>query len=134
MAKLGTIQGIGFRYDQKFADIGVKSVEQFLALGATRKGRAELALKTGIPDTLILKWINHADLIRIKGIGGDYAELLEAAGVDSVPELAQRKGEMLFKTMVELNTAKKMVRKIPSEASVISWVTQAKLLEKIVTH
>lgn len=134
MPKLGTIEGIGDAYAEKFAAIGIKTVEEFLLQGAAKKGRVELARKTGISEELILKWINHADLIRIKGIGGDYAELLEAAGVDSVPELATRKAENLFAKMVEINTGKKLVRKIPSESSVISWVDQAKTLPKVVQH
>ena len=134
MSKLGTIEGIGDMYAEKFAAIGIKTCEDFLLQGASKKGREELARKTGISDKLILKWINHADLIRINGIGGDYAELLEAAGVDSVPELATRKPENLFAKMVELNTGKKLVRKIPSQTSVISWVDQAKTMAKVVHH
>jgi predicted flap endonuclease-1-like 5' DNA nuclease len=101
---------------------------------SNKKGRTELAEKSEISEKLILKWANHADLIRIKGIGGEYAELFEAAGVDTVPELATRKAENLFKKMQEINEAKSLVRKLPTEAQVEDWITQAKTLPRVLQY
>ncbi len=97
MSKLSVIEGIGEAYEARLEEAGVKSIEVLLETCATKKGRSDIAEKTGITEKLILKWANNADLARIKGIGGEYAELLEAAGVDTVPELATRKADNLFK-------------------------------------
>lgn len=134
MAKLSVIEGIGETYEAKLIDSGVKSMEKLLETCSTKKGRMELAEKTGISEKLILKWANHADLSRIKGIGGEYAELLEAAGVDTVPELATRKAENLYKKMVEVNEAKSLVRKLPTEKQVTGWVEQAKDLPRVMQY
>lgn len=134
MSKLSTIEGIGDAYEAKLEAAGVKSVEALLDACATKKGRAELAEKTGISEKLILKWANHADLARVKGIGGEYAELLEAAGVDSVPELATRKAENLFKKMQEVNDAKSLVRKMPTAAQVEDWIKQATALPRVLQY
>ena len=134
MSKLSIIEGIEEAYETKLEAAGVKSIEALLDTCATKKGRTELAEKTGISEKLILKWANHADLARIKGIGGEYAELLEAAGVDTVPELAMRKAENLFKKMQETNDAKSLVRKLPTEAQVEDWVKQAAALPRILQY
>ncbi|MPM03265.1 hypothetical protein SDC9_49530 [bioreactor metagenome] len=134
MSKLSIIEGIGEAYETKLEAVGVKSIEALLDTCATKKGRTELAEKTGISEKLILKWANHSDLARIKGIGGEYAELLEAAGVDTVPELAMRKAENLFKKMQETNDAKSLVRKLPTEAQVEDWVKQAAALPRILQY
>jgi len=134
MAKLSVIEGIGESYENKLKEAGISSIETFLEQCATKKHRTELAEKTGISEKLILKWVNHADLIRIKGIGGEYAELLEAAGVDTVPELANRKPENLFVKIVEVNTEKKLVRKLPVEKQVAGWVAQAKELPRKLSY
>mgnify|MGYP000862628398 FL=1 len=93
-----------------------------------------MAAKSGIKPELILKWVNNADLFRIKGVGSEYAELLEAAGVDTVPELAKRKAENLVKRMAEVNNDKHLVRRLPVEKQVSGWVAQAKTLERIVKY
>lgn len=134
MSKVSLIEGIGEAYELKLEAGGVNSVEALLEACATKKGRSQLAEKTGISEKLILKWANHADLIRIKGIGGEYAELLEAAGVDTVPELATRKGENLFKKLQEINDAKSLVRKLPTQAQVEDWITQAAALPRVLTY
>lgn len=134
MSKLSIIEGIGETYEAKLEAAGVKSIEALLETCATKKGRTELAEKSGISEKLILKWANHADLARIKGIGGEYAELLEAAGVDTVPELAMRKAENLFKKMQETNDAKSLVRKLPTETQVEDWVKQAAALPRILQY
>lgn len=134
MSKLSIIEGIGEVYEAKLEAVGVKSIEALLETCATKKGRSELAEKTGISGKLILKWANHADLARIKGIGGEYAELLEASGVDTVPELATRKAENLFKKMQEVNEAKSLVRRIPTEEQVADWVKQAAELPRVLQY
>lgn len=130
MAKLAKIEGIGPVYAEKLAAAGVRGVAGLLKAGATPKGRKSLAEKTGISDRLLLEWVNHADLFRIKGIGEEYSDLLEAAGVDTVAELAQRKAENLFAKLGEANAAKKLVRQLPSLKMVAGWIAQAKALPR----
>lgn len=134
MTKLIKIEGIGETYQKKLNAGGLFSIEDLLEKGATVKGRKVIAEKSGINENLILEWANRADLFRIKGIGEEYSDLLEAAGVDTVPELAQRKAENLFQKMVDLNAAKKLVRKLPALSQVQSWVEQAKKLPRLLTY
>jgi predicted flap endonuclease-1-like 5' DNA nuclease len=132
--KLTDIQGIGPSYAEKLAEIGLTTQEQLLADGKTPKGRAEIAEKSGISSKLVLGWINRADLARIKGVGEEYADLLEHAGVDTVPELAQRNASNLHKKMSEVNEAKNLVRSLPSEKMVTGWVEQAKELPRAIEY
>lgn len=134
MAKIVDIEGVGPAYAAKLAGAGVATTEALLEKGATAKGRKELAEKSGIKEELILKWVNHSDLYRIKGVGSEYADLLEAAGVDTVPELATRKPENLLEKMTAVNTAKKLVRKLPVLKQVVDWVEQAKKLPRVITY
>ena len=134
MSKLVDIEGIGPAYAEKLQAAGVTTVEKLLEHGATKKGRDTIADGSGIEYARILKFVNHADLMRIKGIGGEYAELLEAAGADSVPELAARKPENLHTKLVEVNETKKLVRQVAAASQVADWVEQAKALPRIVTH
>jgi uncharacterized membrane protein len=128
------IEGIGPVYSQKLKDVGITSAESLLAKGSTPKGRKELAETTGISDKLILRWVNMVDLFRIKGVGQEYAELLEAAGVDTVLELAQRVPANLLPKMVAVNEEKKLVRRLPVLAQVESWVEQAKSLPRVIQY
>jgi hypothetical protein len=134
MTALATIEGIGGVYDGKLKGVGVTSVEKLLEMGASPKGRKDLAEKAGISGDLILKWINRADLYRVKGIAEEYSDLLEAAGVDTVVELAQRKAANLYAKLVEVNEAKKLVRQMPTQASVSAWIDSAKALPRVVTY
>ena len=134
MKKLSLIEGIGETYTGKLEAGGIKSVDNLLEAGAGKKGRQALSEKTGISEKMILKWVNRADLFRIKGISTQYSDLLEIAGVDTVPELAQRKAENLQAKMVEVNEEKKLVKKVPTLADVESWIAQAKELPRVVTH
>lgn len=134
MATLESIEGIGPSYAQKLKAVGVTTVEGLLKKGATPKGRQEVAENSGISEKLILEWVNHADLFRIKGVGEEYADLLEAAGVDTVVELAQRKAENLFQKMGATNAQKKLVRKLPTQAQVTDWIEQAKALPRMVSY
>jgi len=127
------IEGIGPVYAKKLKAAGVWTTGALLKRAANPKGRQELAAKTGIDDSVILKWANMADLMRIKGVGEEYSELLEAAGVDTVKELKQRRPDNLAKAMAEAN-AKKMVRLVPGEKRVAAWVNQANKLPGILTY
>jgi predicted flap endonuclease-1-like 5' DNA nuclease len=134
MTKLVTVEGIGEVYAQKLQGAGVRSVEDFLKKGSSPAGRKAIAEQTGISDKLVLEWINHCDLFRIKGVGEEYADLLEEAGVDTVPELAQRNAANLFAKMVETQNEKKLVRKMPVESQVADWIEQAKNLPRVITY
>ena len=134
MAKIIDVEGIGSKYAEKLSKVGIKTTDVLLKAGSTPKGRKELAEKTGIGDALILEWVNHVDLYRIRGVGSEYADLLEEAGVDTVPELAQRKPEHLLEKMTAVNAEKKLVRRLPVLSQVQSWVEQAKKLERKVTY
>ena len=133
-ASLLSIEGIGPSYAAKLRKAGVRSATALLAKGATPQGRKEIAEKTGIGESLILRWVNHADLFRIKGVGGQYAELLEAAGVDTVVELAQRNADNLHQTLVAANEEQKRVRKLPTLKESKAWVKQAKRLPRTIKY
>ncbi|TLN15052.1 DUF4332 domain-containing protein [bacterium] len=134
MANLLTVEGIGPKYAEKLKAAGVAGTDALLKIGSTPKGRKDLAEKSGISDALILEWVNHVDLFRIKGVAEEYADLLEEAGVDTVPELAQRAPKNLFQKIVEVNEAKKLVRKLPTEKMVADWVDQAKKLPRVINY
>ena len=134
MAKLTDIEGIGPAIAEKLLSAGITSVDGLLKACGSAKGRKEVAAKTGLDEKDLLEWTNHADLFRIKGIGSEYEDLLEAAGVDTCPELAKRKANNLTKKMEEINAEKKLVRRTPPESVVEDWINQAKKLPKIVTH
>lgn len=128
------IEGIGEVYAGKLKEVGIVTLEALLEKGSTPQGRAELAEKTGISATLLLRWVNRADLFRVKGIGEEYADLLEVAGVDTVPELAQRNPDNLFQKLAAVNEEKKRVRRLPTLEQVRQWVEQAKELPRVVTY
>ena len=132
--KIVDIEGIGPAYAAKLAKAGVRTVEGLLKEGASAKGRKEIAEKSGIGEAMVLKWVNRADLARVKGIGSEYADLLEAAGVDTVVELAKRVPANLVAKMTEVNEAKKLVRKLPVLSQVEGWVKQAKDLPRAVSY
>ena len=134
MAKLEVIEGIGPIYANKLRAAGVSSIESLLSTGATPKGRRELAAKTGIGDEYIMDWVNRADMMRIRGIGEEYSDLLEKAGVDTVVELAQRRADNLHAKMLQVNTQKKLVRRPPSQNMVADWIRQAKSLPRAVSY
>ena len=128
------IEGIGEVFAKKLKSVGVSTTEALLEVGGTAKGRTELASKTGISEAKILEWVNRADLYRIKGVGSEYSDLLEAAGVDTVVELAKRVPANLLAKMEEVNKAKKLVRKMPVESQVKDWIEQAKALPRKVSY
>ena len=134
MAKISDIEGIGPEYAELLAKEGIKTVEGLLKVAAKSKDRKKLSEVSQISEKLILEWVNLADLFRIKGIGEEYSDLLEEAGVDTVPELAQRKPENLLLKLVEINEEKNLVRRLPVLSQVEDWVKQAKDLPRIVEY
>jgi len=134
MAKLEIIEGIGPAYADKLRAAGISSVEALLEKGCTPKGRKEIEEATGISHALILEWVNLADLMRIKGVGEEYSDLLEEAGVDTVKELRNRVPANLHQKMLEVNEAKRLVRRPPARSQVESWVKQAKSLPPKLTY
>lgn len=134
MAKIIQIEGIGPTYAQKLNAEEITTTDELLNAGATPQGREALSEKTGIADSLILEWVNLADLMRIKGVGEEYSDLLEEAGVDTVAELARRNPENLLAKILEVNAAKNLVRRTPYLSFVKSWVEQAKNLPRKVEY
>ena len=134
MRHIETMEGIGQVYASKLLAINIKTTDQLLEKGATKKGRKKIAEESGISEKLILTWVNHCDLFRIKGIGPQYADLLEAAGVDTVPELATRNPKNLLNQLTEINDNKNLVRAMPYLKQVNKWVEQAKNLPKVIRY
>jgi predicted flap endonuclease-1-like 5' DNA nuclease len=132
--KITEIEGIGPARAEKLASAGITTTDHLLEQCGTAKGRAAVAEQTGFDAAHLLKLANMADLMRISGIGGEYSELLEAAGVDTVKELATRRPDNLTAKMAEVNAEKKLVRALPTEASVTKWVEQAKTLDARISH
>lgn len=128
------IEGIGPSYGETLQGVGVRTTDQLLVKGATPTGRTLLSEQTGIGYSQILRWCNQADLMRIRGVGRQYAELLEAAGVDTVRELAQRNPANLASKLRETNDSKKLARVTPAGSSVMAWVEQAKTMEAMITY
>ena len=134
MAPIKDIEGVGDVSAAKLKAAGVATVEAILEKGATPKGREELAAASGIDKGKILEWVNRADLYRIKGVGSEYSDLLEEAGVDTVVELGKRKAENLHKAILDINAKKKLVRRPPALKMVASWIEQAKSLPRVVKY
>ncbi len=134
MTGIVKIEGIGKVYAEKLVAAGIKTTEKLLDVGCKAKAREELAAKTGIAEKLILEWVNLADLMRIKGVGEEYSDLLEEAGVDTVAELAGRVPENLLAKLKETNAKDKLVRRLPVLKQVQSWVAEAKNLPRMVEY
>ncbi len=134
MSKLSDIEGIGEVYASKLEAAGVTSLENLLEKCAQKSGRKEVAEASGLSEKQILNWANRADLARVKGVSTQYADLLEFAGVDTVPELAQRNAENLAAKMAEVNEEKNLVRQVPSAKQVEDWVAQAKELPRAIHY
>lgn len=128
------VEGIGPKYAVMLNEAGIKTTTNLLEAGASKNGRKELAEKTSINEKVILKWVNMCDLFRINGVAGQYAELLEGAGVDTVKELRTRNAENLAEKMAEVNNEKRLCKASPSATVVVKWVEQAKDMEPMVTH
>jgi predicted flap endonuclease-1-like 5' DNA nuclease len=134
MAKLEGVEGIGPVYAADLRRAGVRGTKDLLNKGGTPQGRDQISRASGIGNALILEWVNHVDLFRIKGVGEEYSDLLEEAGVDTVVELAQRVPANLHKAIMETNARKRLVRRPPSQKMVSDWVAQAKRLPRAVFY
>jgi predicted flap endonuclease-1-like 5' DNA nuclease len=132
--KTTAIEGVGEVFAARLREAGISSDSQLLTRAARRRDRALLAETTGLTERQILEWVNHADLMRVHGVGPEYADLLEAAGVDTVPELAQRNPENLYRTIVKVATDKQLVRRPPSEGMVAEWVAEATRLGRTIEY
>jgi predicted flap endonuclease-1-like 5' DNA nuclease len=133
--KIQDVEGIGPVFAQKLQAAGVDTTDELLARGGSKSGRANLAAASGLTETQLLEWVNHADLMRLNGVGSEYADLLEAAGVDSCAELAQRNAANLAQTFQELDAARpNWIRQIPGEATVAGWIAEAKSMAAVVSH
>lgn len=134
MASIDAIEGIGHKDATSLRKARIRTVEALLKNGSTRKGRRNISAATNINEKLILEWVNRADLMRVRGVGEEYSDLLEAAGVDTVKELRRRNPGNLLASMVEVNSKKRLVRRLPTEAMVDRWVDHARNLEPVVTY
>ena len=132
--KIDEIEGIGPAYSAKLQEAGIKTTDDLLDSCGSDKGRKDTAEKTGLSASQLLKWANMADLMRISGVGEEYSELLEAAGVDTVKELKHRNAANLAAKMAEVNEAKNLTRRAPSQSEVEKWVEQAKGMEPRISH
>lgn len=132
--KIDEIEGIGPTYREKLSAAKIKTTDDLLDHCGTATGRKQVAELTGCGDKQLLEWANMADLMRIKGVGPEYAELLEASGVDTVKELKNRRPRSLATTMAELNQDKKLTRQVPSQAVVAGWIEQSQSLDPCISH
>ncbi len=134
MGKLTDIEGLGPAYAEKLAAVGVHSQRQLLACCAKATGRNELAKTSGLSKKRIMEWVNRADLARVKGIGEEFADLLECSGVDTVPELAKRRPDNLYARLWEVNHEKHLTKRTPSMNQVIAWVSEAKTMPRAIFY
>lgn len=134
MASIDSIEGIGPRYAATMRKNGIRTTEALLKRAATKKGRRALAAVTKLDEKKILQWVNRADLMRCKGVGSEYSDLLEAAGVDTVKELRRRNATSLTAKMIDINERKRLVRRLPTESMVSGWIEHAKTVEPLVSH
>ena len=132
--KIEEIEGIGPAFAEKLSGAGIATTDDLLKQCCDKGGRSQTAEKAGVSESQLLKWANMADLMRISGVGGEYAELLEGAGVDTVKELRNRNAENLAAKMDEVNAEKKLTRNVPSAGQVEKWIEQAKSLDPLITH
>lgn len=132
--KIDEVEGIGPTYAAKLKEIGIDDTDDFLKLCCDAKGRDEAASKTGISEKLILTWANMADLMRVNGIGKQYAEILHAAGVDTIKELRTRNAGNLAEAMKKVNDEKNLANANASESTVQDWIDKAKTMEPLITH
>lgn len=133
--RIDEVEGIGAAHAAKLGEVGINTTDELIMAAANAAGREKVAGMTGIGAGQLLKWVNHVDLMRIEGVGPEYSDLLEAAGVDSPAELAQRNAANLAQTFQEIDAARpNWIRRVPSEATVAGWIASAAEMEKVVSH
>jgi len=134
MASIAAIDSIDQRDATKLRKAGVRTTDALLKTAATRTGRRRLSREADISESEILSWVNRADLMRIKGVGSEYADLMEAAGVDTIRELRRRNPDRLLIAMSEMNARRRLIRRLPTGGMVAGWIEAAKNIEPLVTH
>ncbi|MEA3501908.1 MAG: DUF4332 domain-containing protein [Actinomycetota bacterium] len=134
MASIAAIESMDHSDATKLRKAGVRTTDALLKAAETRTGRRRLARDTDLPESEILAWVNRADLMRIKGVGSEYADLLEAAGVDTIRELRRRNPDRLLAVMTQLNLRRRLIRRLPTKGMVTGWVAAAQEIEPLVTH
>jgi predicted flap endonuclease-1-like 5' DNA nuclease len=132
--KISDVQGIGPAYAKKLAKAGIRTTESLLKKGASPEGRKEIEGMSGVGKRELLDWVNMADLYRIKGVGGQFSELLMKTGVDTVIELSKRQAKHLYAEMKEINQAKNLVNRMPTMDQVDDWIKQAKKLPRAISY
>lgn len=132
--KIIDVEGIGNVNAKKLVEAGINTVDDLLQKAKNPAGRKTLEETTGISGKSILKWANHADLMRINGVGPQFSELLEAAGVDTVKELKHRIAENLQQKLEEINNKRNLVNRVPSVSEVLKMIDQAKELPAIMEY
>jgi predicted flap endonuclease-1-like 5' DNA nuclease len=131
--RIGEIEGIGEAHASALSRVGVTHVRHLLQRAATAGGREELARETGLSKAQLMEWLNHIDLMRIRGVGAEYSDLLEAAGVDSPAELAQHRAAQLATLLAQTNAQHPLVRRVPSEKVLAGWISEARTLPRLLT-
>ncbi len=134
MATIVEIEGVGEQFADKLAQAGIGSTQSLLKKGTTRRDRSQIAKAAGVSPKRVLAWVNRADLMRVRGVGEEYADLLEASGVDTVPELSQRRSDHLCESMAQVNERRHLVRRLPAVSEVRRWITAARKLPRIVEY
>jgi predicted flap endonuclease-1-like 5' DNA nuclease len=134
MAKIADIEGIGMSYANRLAEQGIKTTQSLLARGFNRKGRRELAQTTRVNEKLILKWVSQADMMQIRGIGPEYASLLESAGIDTPRELAHRNPKNLAEQLENVNKRKNLVNRLPTLDQIKAWMLDATAIHGAAPH
>ncbi|HKZ25631.1 MAG TPA: DUF4332 domain-containing protein [Acidimicrobiia bacterium] len=134
MPSIDAIDGLGHDYATKLRKNRIRTTEALLKRAATRRGRTELANHIGVSDSIVLRWVNRADLMRVKGVGSEYAAVLEIVGVDTIKELRRRKAKALTAAITEANEERHLLRRLPTEGMVSAWVATAAELEPLVRY
>ena len=132
--KIEEVEGIGPKYAEKLGEVKIKNTDDLLKLCCDKKGRKAVSEETGISEKHLLEWANLADLMRIKGVGEEYADLLEEAGVDTVKELATRNAENLAEAMEKTNAKKNLTNAVPSAKTVQKWIDEAGKMKPLISH
>lgn len=129
MARIDEVAGVAVKSATKLRKAGVKTSKGLIDAAATRRGRTEISAKTGIPPRDLQAWVHHADLLRVKGVGAEYAELLVAAGVETVRDLRRRNPTALVAKIISMNGSDKLVRRLPTESMVASWIESSRSVD-----
>jgi nucleotidyltransferase/DNA polymerase involved in DNA repair len=134
MARIDQVAGIGQREATKLRKVGVRTSKSLTACASTRRGRTELAKKTGLTPRDLQLWVHHADLLRVRGVGAEYAVLLVEAGVDTLRDLRRRNPTALLAKIIGLNGSQRVVDRLPTEAMVEGWIVAASDLDPAISN